>query len=54
MVKLVIGCERFQLASIYRPLGADIVTFLNELSDLEEFLSTTGGLAILLGDFNCH
>ena len=53
MVKLVVGCERFLLVSIYWPPDTDIVTILDELSDLEEFQSTTGGHPILLGDFNC-
>ena len=54
MVKLVIGCERYLLANIYRPPGVDIITILDELSDTEEFLFMTGGHSIPLGDFSCH
>ena len=53
MVKLVIDCARFLLVNIYWPSGIDIVAFLEELFDMEEFLSTTGGHPILLGDFIC-
>ena len=53
MVKLVVRSKRFLLASIYQPPGADLVTFLDELIHLGEFLSATGGHLIPLGDFNC-
>ena len=53
LVKLVIGCERFLIANIYRPPGITIVTFLDDLSDVEEFLPPAGGHPILLDDCNC-
>ena len=52
VVRIVIGAERFFLANIYRPPGGDVVTFLDELSDLDETLTTLDGHLIYLGDFN--
>ena len=53
VVKLVVSCERFLLANIYWSPGVDIIAFLDELSDMKEFLSMTRSHLILLGDFNC-
>ena len=41
MVELVVGCDRFLVVNIYRSPGVGIITFLDELSDMKEFLSTT-------------
>ena len=52
MVRIIIGAERFFLANIYRPPGGDVVAFLDEISDLDDTLTTLGGHLINLGDFN--
>ena len=52
LVRIIIGAERFFLANIYQPPGGDVVTFLDEFSDLDETLTILGGYLIYLGDFN--
>ena len=52
MVKFVDGCKHFLLANICHPSGVGIVTFLNELANMEEFLSTIIGQPIILDDSN--
>ena len=41
------------MANIYRSPCPDIITFIDELSDLEDFMVTTGDHPIFVGDFNC-
>lgn len=53
VVRLVVGSEKFMLASIYRLQETSVETFLDDLSDLFDALSNSGGHPILAGDFNC-
>ena len=53
VVDIVVGTDRFVLASIYRFHGKSILDFLNELSKLDECLCTVGGHPIIVEDFNC-
>ena len=52
MLRIIIGAERFFLAKTYRPPGGDVATFLDELSDLDETLTTLSEHLVYLGDFN--
>ena len=52
-VIIIVRVEKFLMANIYHPPCPDIATFFNELSDLEDFMVTTGGHSIFIGNFNC-
>ena len=53
VIRFIVSVQTFFIAKIYRPPGTGIDVFLDELGNLFDVLSETGGHHTILGDFNC-
>ena len=52
VVKIIVAVKKILMANIYRPPCPDIITFLDEQSELEDFMVTTGGYPIFVSNIN--